>query len=36
MPDLALGAAVRTGAAGADVPLPLRPALCIVKQSFSA
>ena len=43
MPDLALGGAVRTGAvrtgaAGeeAAVPLPLRPELCVVKQSFSA
>ena len=37
MPDLALGAAVRTGAAGeeAAVPLPLTPELFVVNQSVS-
>jgi hypothetical protein len=37
MPDLALGGAVRTGAAGAEaaVPLPLRPELCVVDKSVT-
>ena len=37
MPDLPLGGAVWTGAAGAEaaVPLPLRPGLCVLDQSVS-